>query len=67
MCGLTYAAAALQLLFRSGPRTDCTPRQSGGDELPAFHGRVRDENGGEKLVHGCGGIVSLRAEQNSAR
>ena len=26
-----------------------------------------DENGGEKLVHGSGGIVSLRAEQNSAR
>ena len=25
------------------------------------------ENGGEKLVHGSGGIVSLRAEQNSAR
>ena len=24
-------------------------------------------NGGEKLVHGSGGIVSLRAEQNSAR
>ena len=24
------------------------------------------ENGGEKLVHGSGGIVSLRAEQNSA-
>ena len=23
-------------------------------------------NGGEKLVHGSGGIVSLRAEQNSA-
>ena len=25
-----------------------------------------DGNGGEKLVHGSGGIVSLRAEQNSA-
>ena len=25
------------------------------------------ENGGEKLVHGSGGMVSLRAEQNSAR
>ena len=26
-----------------------------------------DVNGGEKLVHGSGGMVSLRAEQNSAR
>ena len=26
----------------------------------------RSENGGEKLVHGSGGIVSLRAERNSA-
>ena len=25
-----------------------------------------DGNGGAKLVHGSGGIVSLRAEQNSA-
>ena len=27
---------------------------------------VANGNGGEKLVHGSGGIVSLRAEQNSA-
>ena len=26
----------------------------------------QDGNGGAKLVHGSGGIVSLRAEQNSA-
>ena len=29
-------------------------------------GQHQIENGGEKLVHGGGGIVSLRAEQNSA-
>ena len=29
--------------------------------------RISTENGGEKLVHGSGGMVSLRAEQNSAR
>ena len=28
---------------------------------------VKAVNGGEKLVHGSGGMVSLRAEQNSAR
>ena len=28
--------------------------------------RAEDGNGGAKLVHGSGGIVSLRAEQNSA-
>ena len=31
------------------------------------HEGIADGNGGEKLVHGSGGIVSLRAEQDSAR
>ena len=35
--------------------------------LPRGTAADTGENGGEKLVHGSGGIVSLRAEQNSAR
>ena len=41
------------------------------DRLRAEHGfsggyTIVNGNGGAKLVHGSGGIVSLRAEQNSA-
>ena len=35
--------------------------------LPRGTAADTGENGGEKLVHGSGGIVSLRAEKNSAR
>ena len=42
----------------------------GGTQLPEFTQDARadaiDGNGGAKLVHDSGGIVSLRAEQNSA-
>ena len=40
------------------------PGRTGHEDPASGERRV---NGGEKLVHGSGGIVSLRAEQDSAR
>ena len=48
-------------VVRSGMKKYALALSSRSDEL-----WLLDENGGAKLVHGSGGIVSLRAEQNSA-
>ena len=65
----TFTAEALRAwlmanngtVVRSGMKKYALALSSRSDEL-----WLLDENGGAKLVHGSGGIVSLRAEQNSA-
>ena len=52
-----------ELIATSAPRSISARHWRG----TSMWGRLRSNgNGGAKLVHGSGGIVSLRAEQNSA-